>query len=292
MRRAVFIAPYFADTTVRFIRAALSLEGVRLALVSHEPADKIPGGIAGRLAAYVQTRNALESGSLERGVRAAAEQIGGVDTILGAMEELQLPMAEGRDSLGVPGMTPRVAANFRGKGRMKDVFRAAGIPCARHAVATDRAAAEAFAARSGFPLVVKPPSGSGARSTFRIDSAEAFGDLLETLPPSPGEPALLEEFIVGKEHSFDSVMIGGEPGATLVKTVSVVPTQAGAVTLPAVTVGWWNTVTKSQDYATLPPVTFTVAPAASPAAPPPAAATGSAPPAREQTPQTPLDPPA
>lgn len=91
-----------------------------------------------------------------------------------------------------------------------------------------------------------------------------------------------------EDSRTDASMIGGEPGATLVKTVSVVPTQAGAVTLPAVTVGWWNTVTKSQDYATLPPVTFTVAPAAAPAAPPPAAATVSAPSAGEQTPQTPL----
>lgn len=91
-----------------------------------------------------------------------------------------------------------------------------------------------------------------------------------------------------EDSRTDAAMIGGEPGATLIKTVSVVPTQAGAVTLPAVTVGWWNTVTKSQDYATLPPVTFTVAPAATPAAPPPAAATVSAPSAGEQTPQTPL----
>lgn len=91
-----------------------------------------------------------------------------------------------------------------------------------------------------------------------------------------------------EDSRTDAAMIGGEPGATLIKTVSVVPTQAGSVTLPAVTVGWWNTVTKSQDYATLPPVTFVVAPAAAPAAPPPAAATVSAPSAGEQTPQTPL----
>ncbi len=211
MRRAVFIAPYFATTTLRFIRAALSLDGVRLALVSHESTGKIPGDVAGRLGAYVRTENALDSISLERAVRRAAEQLGGVDAIVGAMEELQLPMAEVRASLGVAGMTVDVAKNFRDKGRMKDVFRSAGIPCARHAVATNRAAAEAFADRSGFPLVVKPPAGSGARSTFRIDGAAAFEDYLDTIPPSAETPALLEEFITGEEHSFDSILIDKKP---------------------------------------------------------------------------------
>ena len=45
---------------------------------------------------------------------------------------------------------------------MKDVLRAAGVPCARHGLA--RSAEEAWAAveRCGFPVVVKPPAGAGA----------------------------------------------------------------------------------------------------------------------------------
>src|SRR4029450_10547544 len=34
---------------------------------------------------------------------------------------------------------------------------------------------------------------------------------LEVQPPSPQQPALLEEFITGEEHSFDSVFVKGQP---------------------------------------------------------------------------------
>ncbi|SHO67489.1 Oxygen tolerance [Pseudoxanthobacter soli DSM 19599] len=50
--------------------------------------------------------------------------------------------------------------------------------------------------------------------------------------------------------------------AVLEKTISVVPTRAGPVTLPAIDVPWWNTKTNRQEVATLPAVTFTVQPGA------------------------------
>ena len=39
---AVFVAPFFADTTMRFVRAAAALPGVRLSLVSQDPAERLP----------------------------------------------------------------------------------------------------------------------------------------------------------------------------------------------------------------------------------------------------------
>ncbi len=51
------------------------------------------------------------------------------------------------------------------------MLRAAGVPCARHRLADSAAAAASFAEEVGFPLVVKPPAGAGAKSTFRLDDA-------------------------------------------------------------------------------------------------------------------------
>lgn len=64
----------------------------------------------------------------------------------------------------------------------------------------------------------------------------------------------------------DRVAIDGAAGAELVKTVSVVPVRPGRITLPAITVDWWNTVTGRQERAELPPATVDVAPAAGAAA--------------------------
>ena len=42
MRSAVFVAPFFLDTTLRFVDAAASLSGVRLGLVSQDPLERRP----------------------------------------------------------------------------------------------------------------------------------------------------------------------------------------------------------------------------------------------------------
>lgn len=56
-----------------------------------------------------------------------------------------------------------------------------------------------------------------------------------------------------------ATFVDGRPGAVLELRVSVVPTRAGEVTLPAITVPWWNIETGRQEVAVLPPETFTVA---------------------------------
>ena len=97
-----------------------------------------------------------------------------------------------------PAWTRRTARNFRDKAQMKSVLRAAGVPCARHRLADSAAAAAGFAKEVGFPLVVKPPAGAGAKSTFRLDDAGDLRVWLDAAPPSPDRPALLEEFLSGR----------------------------------------------------------------------------------------------
>jgi len=90
------------------------------------------------------------------------------------------------------------------------VLRAAGVPCARHKLATSPADAVEFAERVGFPLVVKPPAGAGAKSTFRLDAPADLSAWLEMAPPAPDRPAQIEEFLTGDEGSYDSVMVDGQ----------------------------------------------------------------------------------
>ena len=121
-----------------------------------------------------------------------------------------MPLAQVREALGIPGMDEATALNVRDKARMKTVLRDAGVPCARHQLVRHPDEALAFADAVGFPLVAKPPAGAGAQATYRLDEPGALHGWLEALPPSPDDPALLEEFLVGEEHTFDSVTVGGE----------------------------------------------------------------------------------
>ncbi|TPW10245.1 MAG: hypothetical protein FD129_1964, partial [bacterium] len=209
MPNVIFVAPYFLETTLRFIEGAVNLSGARVGLISSDPESKLPPSIRRKLAGHFHLDDCLNSKELIRAGLAFRHAWGAVHGLIAALEELQVPMAEAREALGIDGLSVRAAHNFRDKSAMKDVLRSHGIPCARHALVGGEAAALDFAAGSGYPIVVKPPAGAGARSTWRVNDEPELKRALAANPPSAGRPVLLEEFVVGREHSFDSIMIDG-----------------------------------------------------------------------------------
>jgi Carbamoyl-phosphate synthase L chain, ATP binding domain len=209
MAVAAFVAPFLLPATTRFVEAAARLPGVQLALVTSEPEDRIPPELRAALAAHWRVDDALDPGQLAVAVQGVGGYLGPVRRILAILEQLQVPLAQVRDHLGIEGMDVATARNFRDKAQMKTALRAAGVPCARHRLADSAAAALDFAEEVGFPLVVKPPAGAGAKSTFRLDDADDLHVWLEAAPPAPDRLALLEEFLTGEEGSYDSVMVDG-----------------------------------------------------------------------------------
>lgn len=205
-----FVAPYLLDTTLRFVEAAARLPGVSLALVTCEPAGHLPDRLKALLVGHWKIDDGLDTGQIADAVRGLTHQVGRVERIVGVLEQLQVQLALVRAELGLPGADVGTAHNFRDKARMKSVWRAAGVPCARHRLATSAQGADSFAADVGFPIVVKPPAGAGALSTFRLDSGHDLQVWLDAAPPSDREPAMMEEFLTGDEGSFDSVLVGGQ----------------------------------------------------------------------------------
>jgi hypothetical protein len=208
MTNVVFVAPFFMETTLRFVDAAASLPGVNLGLVSQDPESKLPPGLREKLGGHYRVDDGVSLESLRPALQAFARAFSSIDRILGTLEQLQVPLGALRDELGVPGLGAEAALNFRDKARMKTVLSRAGLPCARHRLATGVAEAFDFAREVSFPLIAKPPAGAGAKATFRIDDEQMLAECLGTMRPSESEPVLLEEFISGEEHSFDSVVLG------------------------------------------------------------------------------------
>src|SRR3954451_20322039 len=206
---AAFVAPYLLEATARFVSVAAELPGVRLGLVTCEPVERIPPDLRERLDAHWQVDDPLDPRQLAWAVDGLAGQMGRVERLVGALEQLQVPLAQVRETLGIEGMDVQTARNVRDKSQMKETLQAAGIPCARHALVRSGGQATAFADQVGFPLVAKPPAGAGAQSTFRLDDGDMLRGWLAAVPVSDSDPALLEEFLTGDEHTFDSVTLGG-----------------------------------------------------------------------------------
>jgi len=209
MVAVAFVAPYLLEATARFVALTAEIPGVRLGVITSEPLEKVPPTLREKLSGHWRVDNALDPRQIEGAVRGLSGQIGRVERVVGALEQLQVPLAQARESLGIPGMDVSTAHNVRDKARMKEVLRAAGIPCARHALVHDAHQARQFAGEVGFPLVAKPPAGAGSQATYRLDDGHALEGWLHAVPPRGEEPALLEEFLVGEEQTFDSVTMGG-----------------------------------------------------------------------------------
>jgi biotin carboxylase len=203
----VFAAPLISDNAFRMIDAAVSLPDVRLGVITHDP-DTALRHLRGRVAHWRVT-DVLNSAQLTWAGRELAARNGPIHRLFGAYEQLQLPLAEARQLLGIEGMGIGAALNFRDKSRMKSLLRANDIPCARHRLAGHVDDAVAFAETSGFPVVVKPPAGAGAVQTFRVEDMDQLRRALTVLPPSPANPVLVEEFVSGDEHSFETISIAG-----------------------------------------------------------------------------------
>ncbi len=206
----IFAAPFLMDATVRFVSGASQLPGVSLSLISQDPVEKLAPEIRQRLVGHWRVDDALDPAQLVDAARNLEARLGRVTRMIGALEQLQVPLAVAREALGIEGLDVEAAKNFRDKARMKNVLRNAGVPCARHSLVGDRDTAFAFAGEVGFPLVVKPPAGAGGKSTWRLDNAGDLMQLLERYPPDPARPTLYEEFVLGTEFSFDSVMRNGK----------------------------------------------------------------------------------
>lgn len=205
----LFVVPYISTNARICLQALCSLD-IRLGIISQEGAERFPDDLRKRVEGHYRVNDAMDAAQLVAAGKAFLKQWGRVDRLIGFLEQLQVPLAVAREALGIGGMGESVALNFREKNRMKQVLREAGLPVARQALLTNSEEARAFVAKVGYPIVVKPPAGLGARATMRVSSASELEDALETLMVSPSNPAQAEEFIQGDEHTFETVTIDGK----------------------------------------------------------------------------------
>ncbi|HEX4931542.1 MAG TPA: ATP-grasp domain-containing protein [Gemmatimonadaceae bacterium] len=207
MPHVVFVAPLLSDNAFRMVEAAATLPDVQLSVITQDGEDRLQH-LRGRVRHW-RVDDILNLDQLAWGAEGLSRLYGPIHRLFGAFEQIQVQLAQVRERLGIDGMSVEAANNFRDKAQMKTLLRANGLPCARHMLAGTLGEARAFGESSGFPIVVKPPAGAGAVSTFRVDDMASLLGALQRTPPSPEHPVLLEEFVQGEEHSFETITIDG-----------------------------------------------------------------------------------
>lgn len=207
----VYATPNFTENAVRFLHALTQISNLEIGLITQEPISLLRENIRQKIAAHAQVSNPFDPMQLEDKIRLFQERWGTPHRLMGAVETIQEPLAQVRAVLGIEGMNPETARNFRDKALMKAKLREAGIPCAKYATAANPAEVRLFAQTCGFPIIAKPPSGMGSLSTYKIQNSDELELVIHLMKPGTGNEILLEEFITGAEHSFDTFSLNGEP---------------------------------------------------------------------------------
>jgi biotin carboxylase len=202
--RVVFLSPTYPPEMRQFTRGLAEVGAEVLGV-----GDGAPDGELRRyLSGYLQVPSIMDEADV-------IERVHGwlrgreVDTVLANWEPLVLTAARLRERFGMPGMSVDAVRGFRDKQLMKERVAAAGLRVPR--AARVRSIKEVWAAIEdlGFPAIVKPISGAGSADTHKVESPIELERALPSMHHV--EEAIVEEYVEGDEHTYDTVCIDGAP---------------------------------------------------------------------------------
>lgn len=203
----IFLSPSYPIEMQDYVRG-LAEVGANVFAVGDSPVGSIPHKLRPFIADYLQVPQLFNEADLIPRVVAWTKNRG-IDRCEALWEPLTLPAAKLRQVLGLPGMTPSTVIGFRDKSIMKERVEAAGlrVPYAfrcrsEHDI---RAAAEKIA----FPLIVKPIAGAGSADTYRVNTQAELEQTIKRVKHI--KELSVEEFVDGREFTYDTVCVDGIP---------------------------------------------------------------------------------
>ncbi len=208
MTHVVFIEPRFPPNQRQFVRALAEI-GATVSAIGEGSKESLDEEMRRYLTHYEPIGNVTNPQQVLDAVR-FIQQHKQVDRLEATVEAHIMPAAQAREAAGIPGTSTRTAFLCRDKPAMKEVLRAGGVPCAASDAVSSPAEAFAFAARIGYPLILKPRDGAGAAGATRVDSDAELAEAVRALGLEHGRSAAIEEFIEGHEGFFDTLTLGGE----------------------------------------------------------------------------------
>jgi carbamoylphosphate synthase large subunit len=205
----LFVEPSFPRNQRQFVRGLKAI-GARVTGIGEAPAHALDHELREWLDDYERVPSVVDEQALLEAVRTVQSREW-VDRLEATVEAHVLAAARVREECTIPGTSHRTAFLCRDKPAMKEVLRAAEIPCAASIGASSVDDVRGFARTHGYPLVLKPRDAAGAAGTLRVDSDDELEQAIRKLQIDRGASVAAEEFVEGHEAFYDTVSIGGSP---------------------------------------------------------------------------------
>ena len=202
----LFLSPGYPAEMPLFVRG-LAQVGARVWGVGDQPKEALPEDARKALSGYLPVKSLWDE---EATIGAIQNWLGGrkPDKIECLWEPGMILAAKLRERLGVAGPTVAQTTPLRDKVEMKKVLEAAGVRVPRHGRARTRQEVLTHAERIGFPLILKPVAGAGSDDTYEVRDQAQLDEALRATQHV--QEIIVEEYIEGEEHTYDTVCANGE----------------------------------------------------------------------------------
>ena len=196
----LLLSPAFPPNVYLFC-TALAARGGTVLGIGDSPRADVRDELSRALTEYAEVPSLADYDAVHRAAAGLISRHGRLDRVVSQIEIWLPHEARLREDFNIAGLRLADMERQRSKSGMAEIFAAAGIPVPPGERLTDLARARAFAARHGYPLIVKPDTGAGAAHTFTVDDDEALARAVK----SERTDLLVQPFVPGDIVTFDGL---------------------------------------------------------------------------------------
>jgi len=201
----VILSPQFPDWVTKFVLALAKHHDVNVLGIGDEMYGALPEELRDALTEYFWVDDMNEYHNIENAVKHFQYKWGKIDRFESLNEHWLETEARIREEFDIPGPRSDFIEDVRRKSVMKDYFKKAGVATIKGILAHTLDDALAFVKDVGYPVIVKPDSGSGASSTYRAEDEPALRAIFANRPLG-APPVVVEEFIDGILLTYDGLV--------------------------------------------------------------------------------------
>lgn len=214
----IFISPQFPTNYYHFC-AELKNNGVNVLGIGDSAYDSLPYSLKNVLTEYYKVESMENYDQMMRAVAYFTFKYGRIDWLESNNEYWLTQDARLRTDFHITsGFQLNEIETFKSKKHMKEYYKKAGIPAVECYKIGSREGCFSFAAKYGYPIVVKPDNGVGAQNTYRISNDQ---ELDQFFAETDREGYLAEPYVDGTICSYDAII--NSKGDVLFESGNVTP---------------------------------------------------------------------
>ncbi|MDN5790385.1 MAG: ATP-grasp domain-containing protein [Micrococcales bacterium] len=203
----IFVEPAFPANQQRFVHALASV-GANVYGIGESEEGHLGDELRGAMRGYYRVGSVTNVDEMNEAVQHFQRYVW-IDALEATVEAHTMAAAQVREARHIPGTSVRTTWLCRDKPSMKEALRRAVVPTAAAAGVDSAEEARRFAARVGYPLILKPRAGAGAAGTSRVDNDTELAAALAAFGAEGTSSIAMEEFVEGHEGFYDTIALRG-----------------------------------------------------------------------------------